>query len=84
MLKNWIIFGKKNICNIIDIISRVILEKKGYVREGITRLGKADLGWNLDSRSAKKVIEAVMPEKNKACITAFIEKVGSNLPVTKN
>ena len=48
------------------------------------RKSKSDLALSLDSKSADKEIKVVTPEKSKACVTAFTEQFGNNLPVNKN
>ena len=44
---------------------------------------KADLGMNLDSKSADKELKAVTPEKSKACVFGLTKKLVITFQLSK-
>ena len=45
---------------------------------------KADLGMNLDSKSADKELKAVTPEKSKSFVTTFTKKLVTTFQISRN
>ena len=43
----------------------------------------ADLGTSIDLKSYDKELKAVMPEKSKTCVTAFIKRLVTNFQLSR-